>query len=123
MNNFEIEQLIKDLQIKNFIGVFMRDEIPISNSPHFYLIYNTETSNENGKHWQVFCKINKKYYHFCPFGADPCREIIEKYSPIISSTFRIQNFDEKSCGLYCILLIYLIEKGNSFEECVLELVK
>ena len=97
MNNLEIEQMIKDLKIKNFIGVFMRDEIPTLSDPLFYFIYNTETSNENGVHWITFSKIKNKYYHYCPYGSDPCKEIVDKYSPIISSTFRIQNFNEKSC--------------------------
>ena len=123
MNNLEIEQMIKDLKIKNFIGVFMRDQIPNISDPLFYFIYNTQCSFENGAHWITFCKINKKYYHYCPYGSDPSKEIIDKYNPVLSSTFRFQNFDEKSCGLYCILLIYLLDKGNSFEDSVLELLK
>lgn len=125
MNNFAIASLAKELNIKNFLGCFMRDELlklklPLGN---FYLIYNFQTSKENGSHWCFACRKENKNYHGCPFGSDPCRELIECLGvPITSSTFRIQNPAEISCGLYCVLLMHLIEKGSSFEDAVLDLI-
>ena len=123
MNNLEIQELINEFKIKNFLGIFMRDEIPLSQLSKFYFIYNTQASNENGSHWNLFCRIDYKYYHASSFGDDPSKEITDKYKPIMSSTFRSQGYSEKSCGLYCILLIYLLEHGNSFEDSILELTK
>ena len=121
MNNLEIQELITKLKIKNFLGIYMRDEIPISQLQTFYFIYNTQDSSQNGSHWSLFCRINGNYYHSSSFGDDPCKEITDKYKHKISSTFRSQGYSEKSCGLYCVLLIYLVERGNSFEDSILEL--
>ena len=125
MNNLEIIELINELKISNFLGVYMKDEIKNIHMPRnsdFYFIYNLQTSKENGSHWLVDGRSKNQNIHMCPFGSDPCNEFIEFIgTPIISSTFRIQEFTEKSCGLYCILLLYLLDKGNSFEDSVLEL--
>ena len=121
MNNLEIVELIKEIKIKNFIGVFIRDEIPLNLSDNFYFIYNYQTSKEHGEHWAVFIRKNKKNYHSSSFGDDPCKEITDQYKNIMTSTFRFQGYFEKSCGLFCVLLIYLIENGNSFEDSVLSM--
>ena len=121
MNNLEIQELINELKINNYLGTFMRDEIPLSHLNKFYFIYNYQTKQENGSHWSLFCRINNKNYHASSFGDDPIKEITDKYKNIMSSTFRSQGYSEKSCGLYCVLLIYLLDHGNSFEDSILEL--
>ena len=124
MNNFEIVELVNELKITNFIGVYMRDEVKniVIPSTDFYFIYNFQTSNENGSHWIVAGRSNNQNFHACPYGSDPCIEVIDLLGkPIITSTFRIQEYTEKCCGLYCILLMYLLYKGNSFEDSILSL--
>ena len=124
MNNFEILEMVNELKTTNLIGVFMRDEIKNIKLPgsDFYFIYNFQTSTEDGSHWLVAGRKDNENFHFCPYGSDPCIEVIDLLGkPIITSTFRIQEYTEKCCGLYCILLIYLLSQGNSFEDSILSL--
>ena len=80
MNNLEIVELIKELKLKTcFLGVFMRDEIPLSNLSNFYFIYNYQTSEWLGSHWTIFIRINNKNYHSSSYGDNPCTEISDKY--------------------------------------------
>ena len=61
MSNFEIIEKCKELQIRNFKGVFMRDELQGKSSKNECLILNHDHSNNNGTHWTcLFIKNNAR---------------------------------------------------------------
>ena len=41
---------------------------------------------------------------------------------ILSSNFQIQEFNEDTCGLYCILILILLQDKIKFEDIIISLV-
>ena len=41
---------------------------------------------------------------------------------ILSSNFQIHNFNEDTCGLYCILLLFLLNDKIKFEDIIISFV-
>ena len=60
LSNFDIEKMCKKLKIKNFKGVFMRDELKGKMSGNESLILNIDHSNNSGTHW--VCLFNKSKF-------------------------------------------------------------
>ena len=123
--NREIEELAKGLKLQNFRGCKMRDELK-SNTPDEKesMIINLETSKDNGSHWSLLYKDgdNKIYYSTC--GDSPPVEVINYLGKnIYTSDIQIQDFNEDTCGLLAILILYLLDEGNKFEDIILELSK
>ena len=122
--NIEITDMIEKLHVPNFRGVIMRDEFKKLGKPWEteYGICNLEGSKEDGSHWVMWAHRNK-WYHFCSYGSDPCKEFIDYIDgPVVSSTFLAQDFGESICGELCVLVIYLLSEGIEFEDAVLSLV-
>lgn len=110
--NIELLDMAKKLKIPNFKGVICRDEFN-SFLPHLEYetgIYNFNDSSKSGSHWAAYCKRKDKWYHFCSYGSDPCKELKEyaNNQPIMSHTYRLQDWDDTNCGEWCILFCYLI---------------
>ena len=40
----------------------------------------------------------------------------------LSSNFQIQNFNEDTCGLYCILILFLLNDKLKFEDIIISFV-
>src|SRR5206468_10899457 len=75
MSNFEIIEKCKELQIENFKGVFMRDELQGKSSKNECLILNHDHSNNNGTHWTCLFIRNSVRYYFDSFGFEPPLEV------------------------------------------------
>ena len=133
--NIELINIAKSLCIPNFYCI-MIDELdkvlltswkgneyscfPIS------IICNLQDSSENGSHW-VMCFINlKSKIFYCSYGS-PIPTKIKAFLmtlnslPILSSNFQIQDFNENTCGYYCLLILYLLNEGLNFEDIILSL--
>lgn len=122
--NTELLDMAKKLKIPNFKGVICRDEFN-SFLPQLHCetgIYNFNDSSKTGSHWAAYYKQNDKWYHFCSYGSDPCKELKEYCSdqPIMSHTYRLQDWDETNCGEWCILFCYLMSSGKlKYEDVIL----
>jgi hypothetical protein len=115
-SNLELLEMASKLKIPNFKGVICRDEFD-SLLPHLDYetgIYNFNDSSKSGSHWASYCKRKDNWYHFCSYGSDPCEEL-KMYSrkPIMSHTYRLQNWDETNCGEWCVLFCYLMSLHNA----------
>ena len=51
LSNFDIIRICKKLEISNFKGCFMRDEIQSFCGNDEYFILNTDVSSSSGTHW------------------------------------------------------------------------
>ena len=113
LTNYDIENLVKKLKIKNFRGVFMRDTLPNNINDIECGIVNLDLSTNKGTHWICYFKNVDYSYYFDPFGLDPPIEV-QKYlnSEIFLSTYQIQNFNTNHCGHYCLLMLKLLENFN-----------
>ncbi len=124
-SNIEIEELARNLQIRNFGGCKMRDQLKnMKCSEKESGIVNLETLKDPGSHWTLYYKDEKQKIFYSTFGDSPSNEIVDYLGPnIYTSDIEIQDFNEDTCGLICILIIYLLQEGNTFEDIILELSK
>jgi len=121
----DLNKMATDLNIKKFRGCFMRNELP-PDGPWFVEcgIINSESSNNgNGKHWFCWHKNGNTKIFFDSFGTNPPEELVNYLGKgILSTTFQIQKINSDICGELCILILYLLCNGNSFEEIILDIV-
>ena len=124
--NIELIEIAKDLTIPNFYCI-CKDEInqcPTNNTPINIIVnLNDSDYNVNG-HW-CLCFINddqKVYYS--SFG-DPIPNEVKLWMMkvddriILSSNFQIQDFNTDTCGLYCILILFLLNNKIKFEDIII----
>ena len=123
-----------------FIGVFSRDNLPISIPKHpCSLIINTDTKNLPGKHWvAVYISSYKEGEYFDSFGQFPPQDIaiwLNKYTikwKKVNNTL-LQNPLSFTCGHFVLFYInerplvkshfHILKKFNSTTYCNDEFVK
>jgi len=98
----------------HFAGVFTRDTIiPLKKSQQF-LICNTATETQEGKHWILLFRSFSTIELFDPLGFQPIdREILKSnehflkgISTVDYNTDSLQSNDSILCGEYCLLFIF-----------------
>jgi hypothetical protein len=132
-SNIELISMAKTLKIPNF-DVLMKDELKNFTDIKYplNLIIGSKNSNESDQfnHWTMVYVDNEQKIYYSSFGDIISLEVKDflfklDQRPILSSDFQIQTFtgpDSTSCGLYCILILYLINQGLKFEDIILEFV-
>ena len=122
--NFELLSMIEKLNIPHFREVLSKNEL-VHLKPNTIesLIINLQDNDKgNGTHWIATYKNNDRVYYFDSYGVDPPNEILEYYSlPILTHNFQIQKLNETNCGEYCVLFLYLMNKGLHYEDIILSL--
>jgi len=120
---FVIKSKCKELKIKNFKGVFSRDELKrIKKTDNECLILNIDHSKNKGTHWTALFIENGTSYNFDSYGFDPPEEIKDYCKEkLYSNTFKIQMPNEVMCGHYCIFMLYRLSNGYDFYEVLDEL--
>ena len=78
LTNFELLDYVKRLQIPNFKGPFMRDELPKTPEKQECGVVNFNTSKEPGSHWVGYYKDGDERIYFDSFGQVIPTEI-QKY--------------------------------------------
>jgi hypothetical protein len=111
--------MVKELKIKNFRGVFMRDTLPNKIKNKECGIVNLDSVENEGTHWVCYYKNKNEKYYFDSFGLDPPSEI-KNYlgEDILVSTFVIQKLGTNYCGHLCLKVLYEMNNGKSFEEAI-----
>ena len=56
LSNFEIEDTVKKIGLKNFRGVFLRDTLPKKPKQNKCAIMNLDDTSGNGTHWVAWFK-------------------------------------------------------------------
>ena len=123
LSNFDIIEKCIELNIKNFKGVFMRDEIKGSVSNDESLILNIDDSTGDGTHWTCLFSKNGKCLYFDSYGFEP-PIAIQKYCGVkdrLYNSFKIQAPNEIICGHYCIYVLYKLNNGALFTDVLNEL--
>lgn len=135
LSNFDLYDLVKELGIKNFIGVLSIDGLPFEEirKPSMHqkttiaCIVNLDSQTGPGTHWVSFrCVINNRngsniFEYFDSYGLPPPKEIIKFYKELdkgiqlVSShdlffwnRDELQDFDTVTCGWWC--LYFLLER-------------
>ena len=122
--NFQLEDEAKKLKFRNFRGVIMRDEIQtLKQLKHECGILGSKTTKEDNMHWTCWFKDGENKYYFDSFGLTPTKEIVQYLkTPIIYSTFQIQQFNESNCGEWCIYVLNRLNKGDEYTDIILDLI-
>ena len=117
LSNFELLDYAKQLNIPNFRGVFMRDELPKTPWVNECGIVNFNTSSEPGSHWCCYEKNGDKKTYFDSYGQATLDEI-RKYlgGKIFRNTDIVQKFDTQICGHLCLFVLKALSQGKSFRE-------
>lgn len=115
LTNIDLFDIVDEIGLKNFIGVFMKDELPSKKIIGNYVVNLQSSTDGNGTH---YCAL--KIYSdgsalwFDPFGFDAPKEVYKFVkSNIPYSDKTIQNINSAICGYYCIaFLFYMSSKEN-----------
>lgn len=123
LSNFQIIDKCKELQIKNFKGVFMRNELnKATKQDTECLVINTDDLLSAGTHWTCLFINNGTSSYFDSFGFEPPLEVINYCEePRYYSSFPIQKMNEVICGHYCIYVLYKLSNGDNFYDVCYEL--
>ena len=129
MSNFQIIEKCKELKIKNFKGVFMRDELNGKKASHNEcMVINIDHSSNEGTHWTCIFIKNGVSFYFDSYGFPPPFEVL-KYckrgygQTVKTSSFPIQKINQIICGHFCIYVLYRLSNGGDFYEILDELYK
>lgn len=112
LTNFDIIKCIDDLQIPNFRGVYMRDNLPYDDGPkrNECMVINHDSVLNSGTHWTCFAKINRNVYYFDSFGKlSPPIELLTylgSNNRIFYNYKRYQKFNTINCGHLCLKFLY-----------------
>jgi len=127
LSNIDIINKCQELKIKNFKGVFMRDELlnNIAKSDEC-LILNIDKSSNDGTHWTCLLINEPDCYYFDSYGFPPpievkryCKHLADRYY----NSFKIQKPDQVICGHYCVYVLYKLSNGFKFYDILNELYK
>jgi hypothetical protein len=128
LSNFQIIDQCKKLKIKNFKGVFMRNELakPVTVNKNECFILNLDDKDGNGTHWTCLYIQNGICYYFDSFGFPPpieVEEYLSKVSKRYYNSFEIQKINQVICGHFCIYVLFKLNGGINFYVILDELYK
>ena len=120
----ELLNYIKILQIPNFRGVKMRDELPAKPQIKECGILNLNKHTQSGSHWTCWYKSGQDRFYFDSYGERPPLEI-ERYlktkeelenaqAAIKRSAVTVQHDASNECGALCLYVLYNLSNGQSF---------
>lgn len=119
LSNFDLIDAVKKLKIKNFRGVFLRDELYKSPKKKECGIINLADSEDSeGTHW--VCYFNK--YYFDSYGLPPPLELIDYLKePIDHNIYKIQPINTVVCGHLCLYVLAKLNSGYDFNDIIFKL--
>ena len=122
LTNFDIVKHARS--IRNFRGVFMRDELPEKLHNVECGIVNLDESDNAGTHWVAYYVGNHARCYFDSFGLDPPIELTRYLGrkPILVQTFQLQGYDDFICGHLCLHVLIELDNNQDFKDVVLALV-
>jgi hypothetical protein len=118
LSNFDIDDLVVKMGIKNFKGCYYKDLIKKIEPNSSYIInlnseYDENDKRNGGSHWvALVIDDNKKSIYFDPYGVDMPLEIknllkSNQYK-IYHTSKNIQSLMSNLCGFFCLGFIYFL---------------
>ena len=120
LSNIELVETAKKIKIRNFRGVFLRDELPKRPRENECGILNLDDSSGKGTHWVGWIKRRDEKLYFDGYGLPPPTELL-KYliDPVYYNSERIQPDNEVFCGHLCLYVLKAImNDGHKFQEVI-----
>ena len=116
LRNFEIHTYYQNEF--RFIDVYSKDNLPDKIKDGAYVI-NLDGYYDIGNHWIALYVNNKTVTYFDIFGIEHVPKEVKKFignRNIISTIYRILNYDSIMCGYFCISFIDYMFKGKSLTD-------
>ena len=117
MSNFDLLNAAKQLKIKNFRGVFMRDQLPKKPNNIETGIINLDKNSGPGTHWVGYAIDPRGIIYFDSYGLAPPKEFLEYVTgdiPIWYSTLPTQKItDPPICGRETLAVLDAVSKSTA----------
>ena len=119
ISNLEIIDAAKKLSLDGFIGVFLRDNLPIKTKLNECSILNLDSSSRDGTHWVMWFKKCKDKFYFDSYRVQPPSELIVYLkSPIFYNSERVQQNGEVFCGFLFLFVLTQLSLGNNLQTVI-----
>jgi S-adenosylmethionine hydrolase len=111
LSNYDLLFYAKLLALRNFAGVFMRDNLPSKIKNNEKAIVNLGSVYSNGTHWVAYKKTGNKISYFDSFGnLRPPLELIRYFNSdghvLINYNFdKKQEMNSVNCGHLCLAFL------------------
>jgi hypothetical protein len=115
LTNADLFDIVDEIGIPNFVGVFQKDELPKKKMSGNYIVNLQSTTDGNGTHYCAL-KIydNGRALWFDPFGFENPKEVdVFVGGKIPYSDKVIQNINTSICGYYCLYFLYYMSKNKT----------
>jgi hypothetical protein len=117
----ELLQFVEKLKIKNFNGIFARDDIPKALKKGCYIL-NYDSERGEGTHWcAIRMETPKTGEYFSSFGDPPLKYFYDKKMKMTYNDVQNQSFESSMCGQFCVIYLLLRQNGASMEDICVKL--
>ena len=102
-----------------FVGTHPSCILPKTTKTFYSFITNTQNHDEFGGHWNAWIVDGKRLTFFDSFGRDPkdvtlpehYKDFIRRFRIVDWVRTRVQGWDSKACGYFCVHFIYMLSLG------------
>ena len=124
--NKQLIALVKDLSIPNFYCICKdeMDQCQTENIPINIIVNLNDSDNNVNGHW-CLSLINDDQKVQCLSFGDPIPNQVEEFMmkvddrKILITNFQIQDFKSNTCGLYDILILFVLNNKIKFEDIII----
>ena len=121
-SNTDLQKLLTNLKVNNFVGCYFKDELHELKPNSSYIInlqseFDSNGNRNNGTHWVALVTDNKhNSIYFDSFGTSlpiSIIKLLKKFKYKYGYTNKvIQNLRSDLCGYFCVAFIYLVTKNK-----------
>ncbi len=126
LNTTELDQTLKNSSVTkgSYLGAYPSCTKPKTKKKMYSFISNTGEHHETGQHWCAWVVIGNKISFFDSFGREPWdstfpthfQEIVADFRYVQYTKTRIQDWNSKTCGYFCLHFIYVLCLGLDYEH-------
>ena len=117
LTNFQLIDAAKALKLKNFRGVFCRDELPKKPRINEGGIVNLDDSSGRGTHYCAWLKKGKSKIYFDSYGLSPPTELIYYLgNDILYNSEQIQQGPTVFCGHLCLYVLKKLQNSKNLPQ-------
>ncbi len=129
MTDVEINKIINELKISNYLGTLMSDDISgFKLNRDFCAIINLQPHTEIGSHWTAFASFNSRAYYFDSYACAPPPRVIkflktkedfeQEILRIHFSALVVQRDGSTNCGSLCIFVLFYLSRGIEYNNII-----
>jgi hypothetical protein len=122
MDSLTINKILMKNQVTrgDYLGCFAADQIPSQTLLKYpcSMVINESPAKEMGSHWvAIYAPNNDTVYYFDSYADEPnnfLKNYLSRYKKIYKNKKSLQDQLSIVCGQYCIYVLYMLSKKNSF---------